>query len=144
MLFKKNKYLNTTFYLLIAAFVLIILEMAVPQVRELLSGSEIFLIPFVLFSGLGVALTVLTLRAKLPKPARRYLLVTGFASAGVLIGAVLHNLFYALAIVTEHLPAVSYIAGILSAGFFIIGLLVCPIAYIVGTIGSIVKFIKTK
>jgi len=66
---------------------------------------------------------------------RIYLMLTGISAVIPLIATILHNLFYGLAITFENLKQVF---DILSATFFIISLIVAPIAFIVGVVGSLV------
>lgn len=86
----------------------------------------ILLVPLILL--LGVALIVLTLRAKVRGGLKKFLLLTGASAVGGPVSFVLHNL-------------VSGWLGIEEPVFFTI-VFICPLAFLVGAIGSIVLFIK--
>ena len=91
--------------------------------------------------GLGVALLVLTIRTGVRGKLKGFLLLTGAAPVAMVIFAVLHNLVYALAIS-------AFGTGFWGGGdepfFFIMAILVCPIGFLVGAVGSVVLAIKNK
>jgi len=89
---------------------------------------------------LGIALIVLTVRARMRGALKVYLLLTGASAAGFPAAAVLHNVVYGLFILWfgEDFWGVN---GGDEAFFFIIAILVCPLGFVVGAIGSIVLFI---
>jgi ABC-type multidrug transport system permease subunit len=88
-------------------------------------------------------LLVLTARAKLKKMPKAFLLLTGASAVGLPVFAVLHNLVYALFI---YFFGEGFWGGIGDEPvFFILAVIVSPIAFLVGAIGSIVlKFWKVK
>jgi len=94
----------------------------------------------ILFS-LGVALLVLTIRTGVKGKLKGFLLLTGAAPVAMVIFAVLHNLVYALAIS-------AFGAGFWNGGdepfFFIMAIIICPIAFLSGAVGSIVLTMRTK
>jgi hypothetical protein len=57
---------------------------------------------------------------------------------------VLHNAFYALAEVTGQWPILSGAMGVLDVAFFVIGTLLCPVAFLVGTVGAIVVLVRGR
>jgi hypothetical protein len=75
---------------------------------------------------------------------KKFLILTGVSFGGFFVSVVLHNLFYALAEITGETVALSYLMGGLEVFFFFVAVLACPIGFLVGAIGSIVMFIKTK
>ena len=116
-----------------------------PSFRALFTGSELFLIPMTVFSLAGVALLVLTIKEKLlEKPLKRFLLLAGSSAAGFFLSVILHNVFYALAVVTSQIAALNYLMVALHALFFIVAILVCPLGFLVGIIGTIVLLTKKK
>ena len=103
-------------------------------------GGYIFFAGLGVFFGLGVTLLVLAARAKLTKMLKAFLLLSGASAVGLPVFAVLHNAVYALFI---------YFFGADFWGsmgdepfFFVMAVLVCPIAFLVGAIGSIVLGVR--
>jgi hypothetical protein len=90
-----------------------------------------------LFTLAGLGLAVLVIRAKLSGKVKTFLLASGYAAAGFLVGVVLHNLFYALASMTAS-AFLSGLLGFLEGAFFILAVLVCPLALLVGIVGSLI------
>ena len=109
------------------------------SVGNLLVRSSLLLL--VIFSLLGIALLVLTVREKAEGKLKGFLLLTGASAAGISVFGILHNLVYALAI---HF----FGADIWNNGdepfFFILAVIVCPLGYLVGAIGSLVLYLKQK
>jgi len=134
--------LTVVFYVLIGVFVVIFAEMFVPAVGELLQGPFLFLLPFGVFFLLGVALLVLTLRQGIEGKPKKFLLLTGGSAAAVFVCVLLHNFLYALAILTEHILVLHYLFEFLHAAFFVVGVLACPLGFVVGVIGSVVQLRK--
>jgi hypothetical protein len=90
------------------------------------------LLPFMaVFLLLGVTLIVLTVKTKMSGMLNKFLLLTGASAVGLLVCAILHNVVSGLFHIEEPV-------------FFILGLIVCPIAFLVGAIGTIVLAIKNK
>lgn len=56
--------------------------------------------------------------------------------------SVLHNVFYALGIVFEDLLLLKYWFEALDAVFFLISVLIAPILFVVGLVGTIVMLIR--
>ncbi len=93
-----------------------------------------FVVPAVLalgvvFLGLGVTLVILTVKAKVGGMLKKFLLLAGASIVGFLISGILHNVISGLTNFEEPV-------------FFIIAIIVCPIGFLVGAIGSIVLTIK--
>jgi hypothetical protein len=97
---------------------------------------------FAVFAGLGVTLLVLTVRTKVAGILKAFLLLTGAAAVGFPVFAVLHNLVYALLILW--LGEDFWGAGGDEPVFFILAAIVCPIAFLVGAVGTIIINIKNK
>ena len=87
---------------------------------------------------LGIVLIVLTKRQKIKGRLKIFLLLTGISVIGPLFFSILHNLFYALAIVSSNIPWLEALMEFLHAAFFIISLIISPIGFLVGAIGSII------
>ena len=116
----------------------------IPPVRELFMGSELFLVPFIVFSLLGLALTFLTVREKIEGKLKKFLILVGVSSAGFFISVFLHNAFYALGIIASQIIVLRYLMEALNVAFFIIAIFLCPLSFLVGVVGSIVLFIKRR
>jgi hypothetical protein len=135
----KGKLLWSIFWASVAVFLLVIgmIFFGMPLSGYILFGGMIALF------GLGVTLLVLAARAKLDKMLKAFLLLTGASAAGLPLFSGLHNAVYALFI---------YFFGEGFWGsmgdepfFFVLAVLVCPLAFLVGAIGSIVlKFWPAK
>jgi len=139
-----KKSLILTFWALIAVFLLIVSQFFIPVISELFKGSLVFLLPFIIFSLLGITLIFLTLKQKVEGVFKRFLILTGISATGFFVFVFLHNIFYGLAIITNQIPIMSLIMEILHVAFFIIAIFVCPLGFVIGTTGTIVVFIKKK
>jgi len=97
---------------------------------------------FAILSILGIVLIILAARAKFTKISKIFFILTGSSALGIGVSSVLHNLLFALLIKLfgEEFGA--------SMGdepvFFILATIVCPLALLVGIIGSIVFIAKKK
>ena len=132
------------FWALIGVFLFILSQFFIPAVSDLFRGSKLFLIPLAVFSLLGLALLVLTLKEKTTGKLKKFLVLTGASSTGFFVFVFLHNAFYALGIVTSHITVLNYLMEALHVAFFFIAIFICPLGFLVGTAGSIVMFIKKK
>jgi len=113
------------------------------NVFDFLHG-KLFLGVAVLYGVLGAVLLVLVIKEKKIKNwLRKFLILTGGSAAGFFVFMFLHNMLYAVAIVTEHLPILHYTAEALHVAFFFASV-ICPLGFLVGVIGTIVVFIKKK
>ena len=133
-----------TFWALIGVFLLIISQFFIPVVRELFRGSLIFLLPFIIFSLLGITLIFLTLKQKVRGALKRFLILTGVSATGFFTSIFLHNIFYGLGVITNQIPILGFVMEILHIAFFIIAIFVCPLGFVISVIGTIVVFIKKK
>lgn len=141
---KKNKiYISTLviFWITFAFFILLILNIFIMNFIDQFNRYLFFSSGLVL-SCLGIALIVLTSKAKLTKISKAFFILTGASATGIVVGSVLHNLLYALLIT---LFGEGFFAGIGDEPvFFILSTIICPIALLVGIIGIIVLLIKKK
>lgn len=126
------------FWALIAVFILIVCFFLIEPFNELLQGSELFLSPFIVFFLLGIALLVFTLREKAGGLLKLFFLLTAASATGVLVFVLLHNGFYALAMVADHIPVLDVVLEFLHAASFIIAIIVCPLGFLAGAVGSVV------
>jgi len=91
---------------------------------------------------LGVALIVLTRRQNITGPLRKFLFLTGASAAAFLPSILLHNFVYGLLI---HFFGPDFWGP---AGdepvFFIISVILCPIGFLAGAVGSAVLLIREE
>jgi len=90
-----------------------------------------------IFSILGIILICYARKEK--GKMKTFLLLTGFSAAASLIFALLHNLFYGIAISFNGLSSVF---AVLHAVSFLISILITPILFIIGVTGSIILLRK--
>lgn len=127
---------------LVGVFVIIAGVVSIPAVRELLMGFVFIMTSGAIFFLLGVALIVLAVKWVRGRKLKKYLITTGAAAAGFLVSILAHNAIYGLLV---HFSGVDFGGG---AGvgdepfFFALAIFVCPVAFLVGTVGSIVLAIK--
>jgi hypothetical protein len=138
----KGKAIWTLFWALIGVFVLIVCFFLIEPFSELMEGSELFLSPFIVFFLLGIALLVFTLREKAVGLLKIFFLLTAASATGVFVFVLLHNGFYALAMVSSPIPVLGPVLEFLHAAFFVIAIIVCPLGFLTGAIGNIVLRIK--
>jgi hypothetical protein len=96
---------------------------------------------FVLFSPLGLVQFFLTRKNIKKKRLKIWLMINGLSSFGVLFFAVIHNLFYALAELSNGLMLVNFL-GFLEGTFFIVAVAVCPIIFLITAILSVISYFK--
>ncbi len=128
--------ITTIFWALIGVFVMIISDMIIPQLIPTLRSFmiPIMFISWIAFFLLGLALVVFIVKKKvsgLQGWLKRFLLLTGSSAVGFFVFVILHNAVYALFKVEEHF-------------FFILAVIVCPLGFLVGAIGTIVIFFKKR
>ena len=131
---KNLRRLKQVFYALIVLFILILITNFLIPMLLLALGFErgvlgiLFLPLTILFFLLGAILIFLTLKSRIGGKLKLFLLLTGVSSVISLISIILHNLLEALGM------------EILSVVFFFIAILISPIGFLIGAIGSIILF----
>jgi len=144
----KGKLIWSIFWALVGVFVVMASGFAIAPFVPAFRG-HLFLW-FLIISGtaffsLGVALIVLTTKEKVGGVLKKFLILTGASSAGLLPSILLHNAIYGLFI---HFFGADFWDRIGPGGdepiFFIIAIFVCPIGFLVGAVGSIVLAIRNK
>ena len=83
--------------------------------------------------GLGIALLILAIKAKVERKLKRFLILTGASATGIFVFAILSNLVYALLI-----NFFGFGADFDEPVFFIMATMICPLAFLVGVVGSII------
>jgi hypothetical protein len=143
------------FWALLGVFVLVIISFFVVNspIRTLLSDlypgefvavavSASFQFFGLLFFALGLALLILTARTKLDKIFKSFLLLTSASAVGVFVAILLHGVVYGLFILIFGEGFWEGLGMPDEPFFFFMALIVCPIAYLVGTAGSIVLIVR--
>ena len=125
------------FWALVGVFVFILAQFFVPAIRDFFRGTLLFLLPLIIFSFLGAALIFLTLKRGVSGRLRKFLLLTGASAAGFFISIFLHNFIYGLFIILFGPDFWDRIGLGDEPLFFFIALLICPLAFLIGTIGSL-------
>lgn len=74
-------------------------------------------------------------RWRRPKP---FLILLAASLAGFFVAVILHNLLYALALMTAEMAILPEVLGFLEVLFFLVGVLVCPPGVLIGALGSLV------
>ncbi|MGD0786309.1 MAG: hypothetical protein ABR969_10930 [Sedimentisphaerales bacterium] len=94
----------------------------------------------VVFFALAIALLVLTVKLKEPLIRRIFFLLTGASAAAIPVCVILHNLVYGLLILL--FGKEFWGKGGDEPVFFILAIIVCPVLFIIGMLGSIVTLIS--
>lgn len=137
---KAPRSLPIVFGALVAAFIALVLTVLLPDVLDFF--RPVFLSLVVLCFLLGLALLILSVRWKQRTLLRTFWILAGASTAGFALGSVLHNAFYALATVTGNWPILNTAIEVLEVAFFLIATLLCPVAFLVGTVGAIVLMVR--
>jgi len=129
---KNILYAQITIFILLVAFFIIPFPEDIHRTFFFVAGilGLIFLI-------LGIILIVIS--RKEHGKLKLFLMLTGISAIAPLAGTILHNLFYALGIAFSSLHL---FFEILHGSFFLISLLVAPITFLIGIIGSLVVLRK--
>ncbi|MCX6009132.1 MAG: hypothetical protein NTW48_03710 [Chloroflexi bacterium] len=152
-----NRFIMPVFWALLGAFILVFISFNVMNspIRTLLNDlypddivavvvSTFFQFSGLLFFALGLTLLILTARAKLDKIFKGFLLLTSSSAVGVFVSILLHGVVYGLFILLFGEGFWDRIGIPDEPFFFIMAIFVCPAAYLVGTVGSIVLVIRRK
>ena len=73
---------------------------------------------------------------------KTYLLLMLISVIIVFAGTILHNLFYALAILTKEVFILTKLMDLLEVAFFIAATIMAPLGFLIGLVGSILSFFK--
>ena len=140
---KFNLAIKVIFWLSLAFFIELVTLVLIPVFNR--SINFLFMaIPGIIFLLLGIALIVLTAKSGLRGLLKKFLLVTGAAPIGAVLSVILHNAFYGVFIYFFGADFWDRIGTGDEPVFFILAIIVCPIAFLVGVVGSIVLFIKGR
>ena len=123
----KGKLIWSIFWALVGVFVISVATMLIPFGSSPVRFNGFLAWP--IFVGLGVTLVVFTIKRRVGGMLKKFLLLTGASTVAFLIFVFLHNIVSGLFKTEEPV-------------FFIIATIVCPIAFLVGAVGSVVLTIK--
>ena len=137
----KERLTWVVFWALVAAFVAVASVFLIPAAREAVTGLVMAISGAVLFL-LGAALVFLAVKRQPPGMPRRFLILTGASAAGIPVSVLLHNVIYGLFIHCFGPDFWDRIGLADEPVFFVLAILVCPTAFLVGTIGTIVLVTK--
>ena len=140
---QKENVLRITFYLLVAVFILAVSIIFIPAFRGIVSGTFMIISSAILLTFSSV-LIGLTLVQKVEGKLKNFLMLTGASAAGFFVFVLLHNIFYALEQITNHITILSYLMKAFEVIFFLIAIFACPIGFVIGVIGTIVMFNKKR
>ena len=134
------------FWTLVATFIMAVSYIFIPMTISIKRPLwPLFVTLAIISLLLGVILIFLTLKERVKGWPKRFLLLTGVSVIGMPVSIILHNFIYGLFI---YFFGQNFWERIGPGGdepvFFIMAIFVCPIAFLVGVIGSIVLFIKKK
>ena len=130
------------FWALVGVFIVIAGVFFIPAVRELLMGLLFLIISGAVFFLLGVALIVLTVKEKLAGMLKKFFLLTGASAAGFFVSVFLHNAIYGLFIYWFGADFWDRIGLGDEPFFFVMAIVVCPLGFLVGAVGSIVLTVR--
>ena len=127
------------FWALVVVFAVTAGVFLIPTFRELITGFPFIIISGVVLFLLGVALVFLTVKEKVAGMLKKFLLLTGASPAGIIVSILLHNAVYGLFI---YFFGADFWNGGDEPFFFIMAIVVCPLGFLVGAVGSIVLAIR--
>lgn len=101
-------------------------------------------VPGIIFLLLGIALIVLIAKSRPGGLLKKFLLITVAAPIGAVVSVVLHNYVYGVFIYFFGADFWERTGVSDEPVFFTIAIFICPIAFLVGVVGSIVLLIKGR
>ncbi len=123
----KGRLIWSIFWATVAVFFIIFLGIfGLFRVSEDISLRYIAFTTWIIFTGLGIALIILTIKQKVTGKIKVFLLLTGASAAGFLVFVALHNLVSALLDTEEPV-------------FFILAAILCPLGFLVGAVSTIIQ-----
>lgn len=137
---KKFAILLIVFCLLVGTFAALMGPVAIPVFRN----SQFIIIFGIALFLLGLTLIFLTLKQRVEGKLKKFLILTGASAVGLIVSVLLHNIFYGVSVVVGHITALKYLAEALHVAFFLIAIPICPLAFLVGVVGSVVLFFTER
>ena len=139
----KGRLVKAVFWALVAVFIGVVSLFIIPIARVLLMGGVFLIVSGVLLLSLGGALVYLAVKEQGEATLKKFLILTGACAAGIPISAVLHNAVYGVFI---HFFGAGFWerTGVGDEPvFFVLAIVVAPLGFLVGTVGSIVHLVKS-
>ena len=142
----KGKLSWSIFWALVGVFIVLVGTIVCPPpLFPRVIGLFLLIISGTLLLSLGITFLVLTIKGKTKGISRKFQLLTGASAIGIPVSILLHNAIYGLFI---HFFGADFWNGGDEPVFFIMAVIVCPIGFLVGAIGSIIlatkRFRKAK
>ncbi|MBM3257685.1 MAG: hypothetical protein FJZ05_00490 [Candidatus Nealsonbacteria bacterium] len=106
--------------------------------------SLFFWLPYLIFFALSIVLVFFTFKKQVKGKLKTFLLLTGISPLVMIVSIILHNLIFGLFIIFFGENFWERIGIGDEPLFFLLAVVVCPIAFLVGLVGSIVLLIKKK
>ena len=132
----------TLFWALVAVFAIIAIAVFIPPVREAIMNFRFLIISGTIFSLLGGALIFWTAKERMDELLGKFLILTGASAIGIFVSVLLHNVLYGLFIYWFGAGFWDRIGLADEPFFFFMGIIVCPAAFLIGTVGTMVLAIK--
>lgn len=139
--------IETVFFILSLIFIFIVGMIFLPIPEEIKrSLSTVYILSWVLFFVLGLVLLFMIVKQteKVTGWLRFFLILTSASAVGFTTGVILHNFSYALAEVVRYSDTLTRFFHSADAAFFIFAIIICPIGYFLGTIGTIALALPKK
>jgi hypothetical protein len=142
---KINLAVKVMFWVMVAIFIVVVATVVSENVVDFISFEMGFFVLGGIAVILGIAIVILAARSSYDKLSRSFLILTGSSMAGILAGALLHNLIYGLVIeFGSGSRIIESVGGFTEAAFFIIGTLISPVAFLAGAVGTIVQIARKR
>ena len=145
---KKNN-MKKTFAIILGSLMVIFLYVIAgfPLIDQSFSGNwsfVLFLLPCLIFIALSIVLIVFTFKKKVEGKLKKFLLLAGISPLAMVVSVILHNLVFGLFIVFLGEDFWERIGVGDEPFFFLLATVICPIAFLIGFLGSIILLIRIK
>ena len=131
----KQDFTKPAFFALVIIFIILLTFFIYPDMDEKRVYFPIIAILGITFLALGIILIILARKEK--GELRTFLMLTGISATAPFVFSILHNIFYALAITFDKISPLFEALHVIS---FITSLVIAPILFIIGAVGSIILF----
>jgi hypothetical protein len=147
-----SKSVLAVFWALFGVFVLLVFSIFLGTPLRPLIGDAlgVDLVPLLFFTFgplfflLGLALLILAVKVKTERTFKMFLILAGAAAVGMFASMLLHNLVYGLFIQLFGEGFWQRIGIEDEPLFFIMAIFVCPLAFLVGAVGTIVLLVRRR
>jgi hypothetical protein len=132
------------FWALVAVCILMLLFVFIQPPVKMFNMGIFMAVGGIALVILGTLLIFFTVKDRTRGLLRAFLILAGASTVGITVSVVLHNAIYGLFIYFFGVDFWDRVGLPDEPVFFILGLVVCPLAFIVGTVGSIVVAIRQR